>query len=240
MKIEILYKDLTNIYGDVGNIKILEKNLPDAKFIYTSVNEKPYFADNKVDMIYMGSMPDEYVEIIVKALVKYKNRLKELIEDNVVMLFTGTAFELCGEYILENNNKQETLGLIDHIYFKRDKDHRHNSLFIGAFDDIKIVGNKSQFCYTYGENNYPFIIADDRCMGMNKDTQKEGIHYKNFFGTQVLGPILILNPLFLKYLLSLLGKKDKLYLEDLMIEAYDKRLKELEKPDKRFILKDHG
>ncbi len=240
MKIEILYKDLTNIYGDVGNIKILEKNLPDAEFIYTSVNEKPYFVDNKVDMIYMGSMPDEYVDIILKALGKYKNRLKELIEDNTVMLFTGTAFELCGEYILENDNKQETLGLIDDIYFKRDKDHRHNSLFIGTFDDIKIVGNKSQFCYTYGENHYPFIVADDRCMGMNKDTQKEGIYYKNFFGTQVLGPILILNPLFLKYLLGLLGKNDKLYLEDLMMEAYDKRLKELEKPDKRFILKDHG
>lgn len=72
----------------LGILKILEKNLPDAKFIYTSVNEKPYFADNKVDMIYMGSMPDEYVEIIVKALVKYKTRLKELIEDKVVMLFT--------------------------------------------------------------------------------------------------------------------------------------------------------
>lgn len=240
MKIEILYKDLTNIYGDNGNIKILEKNLPDAKFIYTQINEKPYFANNKVDMIYMGSMPEEYVEIIINALKKYTKRLKELIENNTVMLFTGTAFELCGKYIQENNKKQETLGLIDNIYFKRDKNKRHNSLFIGNFNEIKIVGNKSQFCYTYGNNEHPFIIADNRCMGMNKETQKEGVHYKNFFGTQVLGPILILNPLLLKYILNLLGKKDKLYLKDLMLEAYTKRLKELEKPDKRFILKDHG
>lgn len=240
MTIEILYSELTNIYGDVGNIRILEKNLKDAKFIYTKINEEPHFVKNKVDMIYMGSMPEEYVEIILKALKKHTKRLKELIEKDTVMLFTGTAFELCGDYIIENDKKQETLGLINNIYFKRDKDKRHNSLFIGNFNDIKIVGNKSQFCYTYGENKYPFIEADPRCMGMNEETKKEGIHYKNFFGTQVLGPILILNPLFLKYLLKLLKHNDKLYLEDLMMEAYNNRLKELENPDKRFILKDHG
>lgn len=240
MTIEILYKDLTNIYGDVGNMVILEKNLPKAKFIYTKINDKPYFVDNKVDMIYMGSMPDEYENIILEALTKYKERLKELIENNTVMLFTGTAFELCGDYIFENGKKKKTLGLINDIYFERDKDKRHNSLFIGDFNDIKMVGNKSQFSYMYGDNKYPFIIADDRCMGMNKDSKKEGVHYKNFFGMQVLGPVFILNPLFLKYVLKLLGFKDKLYLEDLMLETYEIRKTELEKSEKRFILKDHG
>ena len=97
------------------------------------------------------------------------------------------------------------------------------------------------FKYTYREAVIEgYLVDHDAPHELKTKLNTEGIHYKNFFGTQVLGPILILNPLFLKYLLSLLGKKDKLYLEDLMIEAYDKRLKELEKPDKRFILKDHG
>ena len=74
MTIEILYSELTNIYGDVGNIRILEKNLKDAKFIYTKINEEPHFVKNKVDMIYMGSMPEEYVEIILKALKKHAKR----------------------------------------------------------------------------------------------------------------------------------------------------------------------
>ena len=240
MTIEILYKDLTNVYGDVGNIKILEKSLPKAKFVYTSVNEKPYFVSNKVDMIYMGSMPDEYEDIILKALDKHKAKLKKLIEDGTVVLMTGTAFELCGDYILENSKKKKTLGLINNIYFERDKDNRHNSLFVGSFDNIKIVGNKSQFCFMYGDNKHPFITAGDGCMGMNESSNLEGVHYKNFFGTHVLGPILILNPLFLKHILGLMGVKDKIYLEDLLIEAYEKRLIELEKPGKRYILRDHG
>lgn len=240
MVIEILYKDLTNIYGDIGNIKILEKNLPDAKFVYTAVKDTPYFVNNKVDMIYMGSFPDEYLDIILKSLSKYKSKLKEQIEKNVLVLFTGTAFEICGSYIEEGGSKKSTLSLFEDVYFICDKDKRHNSLFVGTFNNTKIVGNKSQFTFMYGDNKYPFITAKEGCMGMNKDSRCEGIHYKNFFGTQVLGPILILNPLFLKYILKNLTKMKKIYLEDLMMEAYNNRLNEFDKPGRRYILKDHG
>ena len=240
MVIEILYKDLTNIYGDVGNIKILEKNLPDAKFVYTTVKDTPYFVNNKVDMIYMGSFPDEYLDIILKSLSKYKSKLKEQIEKNVLVLFTGTAFEICGSYIEEGGSKKSTLSLFEDVYFICDKDKRHNSLFVGTFNNTKIVGNKSQFTFMYGDNKYPFITVKEGCMGMNKDSRYEGIHYKNFFGTQVLGPILILNPLFLKYILKNLTKVKKMYLEDLMMEAYNNRLTEFDKPGRRYILKDHG
>lgn len=240
MTIEILYKELTNIYGDIGNIKILEKNLPKAKFIYTKINEVPYFVNNKVDMIYMGSFPDEYLDIILKELSKYKSKLKELIEKNVFVMLTGTAFEICGSYVEENNTKKETLSLFEDIYFVCNKDKRHNSLFVGTFNNTKIVGNKSQFSYMYGNNKYPFITAKEGCMGMNESTQLEGIHYKNFFGTQLLGPILILNPLLLKYILKKLANIKNLYLEDLMMEAYNNRLKEFDRPGRRYILKDHG
>lgn len=240
MTVEILYKDLTNIYGDIGNIKLLEKSLPKAKFVYTTVNEKPYFVSHKVDMIYMGSMPEEYEDIILKALNKYTDKLKELIEKGTVVLFTGTAFELSGKYVEEHGKKKKTLDIIDDIYFKKDKDKRHNSLFVGEFNDIKIVGNKSQFSYMYGKNKHPFIKANENCMGMNPDRKDEGVHYKNFFGIQVLGPVLVLNPLLFRYILDILKVKDKFYLEDLLVEAYNKRVTELLKPGKRYILKDHG
>ena len=36
----------------------------------------------------------------------------------------------------------------------------------------------------------------------------EGVRYKNFFGTYLLGPFLIENPYFTEYLLKILGEKD--------------------------------
>ena len=240
MKIEILYRNLTNVLGDMGNIRYLEESFPDAKFIYTDVHKEPYFNKHDVDLIYLGSMPDEYFLVILNALKKYKKRLLELINKDVVVLFTGTAFDLCGDYIIEDNKKTKTLGLFKDIYFVKDKDRRHNSLFLGSFDDIKIVGNKSQFTFMYGNNKHPFIKANPGCCGMNKDCLDEGIHYHNFFGTSVLGPLLILNPYFTKYLYNLLNVKTKLPMEELLIEAYKERLKELERPNKLYSLGDHG
>ena len=43
MTVEILYSEVCNLFGDIGNIRYLEKSLPDSEFIYTRLGEKPYF-----------------------------------------------------------------------------------------------------------------------------------------------------------------------------------------------------
>ena len=54
-------------------------------------------------------------------------------------------------------------------------------------------------------------------------------------GTYVLGPILVFNPDFTKYLLRLLGVKEpKLAFEKEAVEAYNIRLKEFENPNIAF------
>lgn len=239
MKIEILYPELTNIYGDLANVRYLEECLPKANFIKTSINEEPYFVNHKVSMIYIGSMPDEYQDIILKELGKYKKRLIELIKNDVLVIATGSAFELFGKYILEDGKKTKGLGVFDN-YFVRDKNKRHNSLFIGNYKDMKIVGNKSQFTYMYGDIKHPFITAREGCFGVNENSNIEGICYHHFFGTYLLGPFLILNPYFTKYVLGLIGYNGKLKYEDDVVKAYDKRVKSLERKNARYILHDHG
>ena len=46
MKIEILYPEFCNLNGDMGNMKYLEKCIPEAEIIETSINEKPKFIDS--------------------------------------------------------------------------------------------------------------------------------------------------------------------------------------------------
>ncbi len=235
MKIEILYPELTNVYGDSANILFLKKMFSESELILTNINEEPYFVKNDVDFIYMGSHPDEYDDIIIKSLKPYIDRLKELIENNTVILFTGTALDICGSYIEENEIKKETLNLFPKLYIKRDKNVRFSSLFLGNYNDIEIVGNKSQFTFMYGENEYPFIKSIDKCVGMNMESKLEGINYKNFFATSLLGPFLVLNPYFVKHILKLMNCDRKLVFEDQLIKTYENRLEILKQPNLVFV-----
>lgn len=234
MKIEILYPEIANIFGDYSNIKYLEKSLPHSKIIYTSLADEPYFVKHKVDLIYLGSMSEEFQDLVIEKLSKYTTKLKKCIEDNTIVLFTGMAFELIGEYIEEKGKKTKTLNLFE-VYFKKDKTKHNNSLFIGKFNNYKIAGNKSSFTFMYGNNKYPFIKTLYGSVGMNEDSNLEGIHYKNFFGTSLLGPLLILNPYFTEYLIKLKYPDYKLLYKKELIESYNKRVSNLENR-KNYIL----
>ena len=81
---------------------------------------------------------------------------------------------------------------------------------------------------------YPFIHVD-KGTGMNKGTANEGIRDHNFFATYLVGPFLILNPLFTKYLLNDVMKLDaKLAFEPVIMQAYERRVKEFNDPKTEF------
>lgn len=227
MKIEILYSELCNLFGDFANIKYLEKCLPKAKFIYTGIEDVPVFTHQKVDLVYMGPMSEDTQELVISKLMPYKNEIKENIKNNTNFLVTGNALEIFGKYILnEDGTKIDGLGIFN-VYAERAMMKRFNTLVLGNFKDIEMVGFKSQFTQMYGNNEKKYFIDVIRGTGINKLSNKEGIKDHNFIGTYLLGPILILNPLFTKYLLKQMGaKKTNLVYEKEAMLAYSKRLEE--------------
>lgn len=203
MKIEILFPEFCNLYGDISNIKYLKKCLSNqkVKYIETSFDMEPSFVTQDINFIYLGPMTENRQEKVIKKLMPYKKRIEELIEKNTVFLFTGNALEILGKYIEnEDGIKIEALGIFD-VYAKRNMMHRHNSLFIGEYNNIKIVGFKSQFTMMYGNNTDNYFLKVEKGIGINKESKLEGINKNNFFGTYLTGPILILNPLFTKKIL---------------------------------------
>lgn len=147
--IEILFPEFCNLYGDLSNMKYFKRCIPKANFIETSFNDVPYFVNNNVDFIYLGPMTERMQEKVVKKLKEYKDRIEELIDKNVVFLATGNSLEIFGKYIEnEDESKIDGLGIFD-IYAKRDMFNRHNSMFTGRYEDIEIVGFKSQFTFSY-------------------------------------------------------------------------------------------
>ena len=89
-----------------------------------------------------------------------------------------------------------------------------------------ILGYKSQFTMLYGDNSNGYFATVDLGIGINEKSKLEGIRKNNFLATYIIGPILILNPLFTKKLLSLMGVKEpKLAFEEEVLESYNIKLK---------------
>lgn len=230
LKIEILFPEFCNLYGDISNMKYLKKCMPNANFIETSFNDEPVFTKEDINFIYLGPMTENMQEKVITKLKPYKDRIEELINNNVIFLVTGNAIEIFGKYIEnEDGSKIEALGIFD-IYAKRDMLHRHNSIFIGKWEDIDIVGFKSQFTFSYGDNKENYFAKVEKGIGLNKESDLEGVSKNNFIATYLIGPILILNPDFTKKIIEKMGIKDKniAYEEDVK-QAYTQRLEEFKK-----------
>ena len=103
--IEILYGDICNLYGDNGNILLLEKYFGKDKIVHTGINDEPYFVNHKVKLIYLASMSENTEKIVISKLQPYKNKIKELIENNVYILLTGNALNVF------SNEKEDKLSL---------------------------------------------------------------------------------------------------------------------------------
>ncbi len=225
-KIELLFPEFCNIYGESYNIEYLRRCAPEAEILYTGHREIPAFAKEKVDMIYLGCATERKQEQIIELLMPYRDRIEKLTDEGVVFLSTGNAAEIFGTRIKDGDRSIEALGLFDFYserYMKRD---RHNSQFIGKFEDLTVIGHRSQFSFAYGDFTESFISIE-KGIGMNPGIREEGLRRNNFFATYSLGPFLILNPLFTKLILKKIGLPDRLCFEKEIIEAYEYRLAEL-------------
>lgn len=228
--IEILFPEFCNLYGDISNMKYLKKCMPKANFIETAFDEEPAFNNEKVNFIYLGPMTENRQEKVIQKLKPYKEKIEELIKENVIFLITGNAIEIFGKYIEnEDGSKIEALGIFD-TYAKRDMLHRHNSIFVGTWEDIELVGFKSQFTFSYGENSENYFAKAEKGIGLNKESNLEGIQKNNFIATYLIGPILILNPYFTEKLIQKMGMEEpNLAFKEDLIQAYNQRLEELKK-----------
>ena len=130
MKIEILYPELCNLNGDMGNIRYLKKCVPEIEILETTINEKPKFIDQgDISLVYMGTSTEKSQEIIIEKLKPYTEQIKQKIDNNQLFLFLGNSLEILGKYIEnEDGSKIEALGIFD-IYAKRNMLNRHNSFF---------------------------------------------------------------------------------------------------------------
>ena len=227
MKIEILFPEFCNLFGDTYNMIYLEKTLPQAEFIRTPIGGTVRFTEEKIDLVYMGPMTERMQARVIERLRPLKEKIRAAIESGTVFLFTGNALEVFGDYIeTEDGGRIECLGLY-RLFAQRDMRHRHNSEFEGPCEGETVMGFKTQFTMAYTPDESLGLFKKVKGVGLNPKAAWEGIRLHNFFGTYLVGPILVMNPPFTKYLLRLIGAGDvPLAFEKENMEAYAQRKKD--------------
>lgn len=180
-----LYYDILNLYGESGNIDVLEYHLKDNNIKYTikklTLEDKLNF--DEYDLVYMGSGTENNQAYALNHLKQYKEDIKKNIDNNKLFLITGNSIELFGK---------DALNIFE---FTSEKQDKRTVLEINTKID------------QFDSNILGFINQQTK---LNKDT--EFIINKNFIGTHLLGPILARNPEVLKYLFNKLTKIKKLNL----------------------------
>ena len=226
MTVEILYPELCNLYGDRGNMDYLKHCLT-AEFRETPLGEEPWFASHEVDMLFLCSMTERSQERIIAALAPYKERLQEMMDAGKLFLLTGNAMEIFGRYIeTAEGERIAGLGLLD-CTARRIIPKRANSLFLGEFEGEKIVGYTSRFSHLSTE--LPPLFRVEKGLGRQPECREEGIRVGGVLGTYLLGPLLVLNPPFTRWLLAQLGAENAaLAFSDEVFRAYETRVKEFE------------
>ena len=200
-----LYYDLMNLYGDIGNIKALTYHLKEQgiKPIIKRLSIDDDINFNELDLIYIGSSTENNREIAFNHLKKYKKEIKNQIENNKPFLITGNALTLFAKEYLD----------IFNINYQ--KSNRNVSEITTKYKNIDIYG---------------FINNEDKLIYNNIENlfQNDGIKYKNFYGTTLIGPILVRNPEFLKDFLEIIikNKKKDFQLKKINIKLNEKAKKE--------------
>jgi len=198
IKLLHLYYDIMNLYGEYGNIKILEKHLKDQGF--EVIVDKKTIGDIKnleqYDFVYIGCGTEKNQKAILEDIKTEKEELKKIIEDGKVVLLTGNSFEILGKSI----DGKQALEILD---FETEilKD-RITTDIICKTDmlESKVVGFVNTMSKVKNNEN-PLFKIEWKAENIIKD-EEEGIVYKNLIGTHLIGPILVRNPELLKTIIE--------------------------------------
>lgn len=235
MKIEVLFPEICNLFGDMANIRYLKQCLPELEIVETDLKSRPRFLDERFDLVYMGSTTERGLQLVVKPLSPVMNELTARIDEGQLMLVTGTTLDAFGSSVHSDQGLDfQGLGLFEtKAEYRMLK--RHNSMYLGRFEDMEIVGFKSLFGLTYGAPDGGAAFHTVRGFGRNENTSDEGFRRCDMIATYLIGPLLLLNPPFTKWLLRKMGAPDRLAFEDTINEAYRRRLAEFHSESFDFI-----
>lgn len=235
MKIEVLFPEICNLYGDLQNIQYLKRCCGEIEIAETDLRSRPRFLDEDVSLVYLGSTTERGMQLAAAALRPYLSEIKAKIDAGQFILATGNAPDaLCETVESDKADAFAGLGILSGTVRYRMM-ARHNSFYLGKWEDMNIVGFKSLFGFTSGSAADPWFTTTRGVGRDGKDGTADGFRYREVYATHLIGPLLVLNPPLAKWVLRKIGAADTLAFESAITESYEKRVAEFTEPHRSYL-----
>lgn len=209
VKLYHIFPDLMNLYGDYGNLAVLQKALADAgteaEIVKLRPGETADLAD--ADFLYMGPGTEPARNAALEHLRPLKDALADaILTRQVPALFTGNAWSLLGKAITTPAGRLDGLGLFDYVTTETRDRITGDAIAVPAAENLPVppaVGFLNR-CDTVQGVETPLFSLE---MGKGNDgsSSPEGFVHGRFYATHLIGPLLVKNPHLLDHFVSLLG-----------------------------------
>ena len=230
-----LYWDLMELYGSRANLMSIERDLKSSGIEYC-VDKKTLGDDidfTKYDLVIMGCASEKSLMKAREDIMRYKHELLLFVEGGGFILALGNSMLLLLEDIEFNGTTYPCLAIEKgNAHLSDKKRYTSNAIYKRADTYTDIVGyiNKSHEVENI-EHTFFFVRYG---IGDNQKSKEAGFTFRNVYGIDIVGPVLVKNPLFrreiLKKLLEVKGidadlVEDELWEEEML--AYKGALSEL-------------
>lgn len=210
LRIVHMYPDLLNLYGDGGNVRILQKR---CEWLGIDVEVVPYLHGIEADLyhadiVVMGGSPDKEQKIASEDLRKLQGKLKTYIDSGGVLLAICGSYQILGTSWLCDGQEVEGLGILP-IHTERpgtSADRLTNNIALEtSISRTPVIGYENHAGRTVFEDEslkaFGKVISKTGC-GNNEEMHADGVLYKNLIGTYLHGPLLSKNPEIADYLIE--------------------------------------
>lgn len=220
-----------NLYGDYGNVVMLQKRLEELG-AEVSVDHRSagdtLFDGTSYDFIYCGAGTEKKRDKALGLLAAEKDALRDAIEGGVNVLFTGNSWEMLGKSIHTVDGEDAAgLGLFGFETKETDTRITHDVVAGTELLDRPVVGFVNK-CGSVTGADTPLFTELMLGPGNSEGCGSEGFRYRNFCGTELIGPLLVKNPhLMDMYLSRLCGDRYKKIEHSSAQKAYEVTLKAL-------------
>ena len=195
-----LYPDLMNLYGSYANLSVLRRTL---EALGHSVTVQPVLPGENVDLdgchfLYLGAGTERAQKAALQALTPSAGAVRSAAEDGLPMLFAGSAMELLGRRITDQQGKDwEALGLADFLSRETEKRFVEDVYGTCPLFPEAIVGFMNKSAVITGIET-PLLTGLSMGYGNDGEKRPEGYQKGSVFASALTGPILVKNPALLR------------------------------------------
>jgi CobQ-like glutamine amidotransferase family enzyme/UDP-N-acetylmuramyl tripeptide synthase len=204
-----LMPDLLNLYGDGGNVRILEQRLRwrgiPVEVRAVHYGEEAHLSDT--DLVFMGGGPDREQKLASEQLLAMRDEIASYVEEDGALLAICGGYQILGKQWLWGDELVEGLNIID-METRRPGTSANrlvdNMVLETPLAENLVVGYENHAGRTYlgeGVEGFGRVVSACGC-GNNDDDHLEGARYRNVLGTYAHGPLLSKNPEIADWLLA--------------------------------------